>query len=171
MVLFDSHSELKQLYGDFTDKVLQIKSSKTAWGNTNFMSVIEEIVRTRQQQPNIPVEDFPTTLLVVSDMQFDPAGANVQSNYQVAMQKLRAVGLPEIRIVWWWVTGRGTDFPNKLDDKGVILIGGFDGAILSSLLGEESPELEGQKGKGSKRTAYESMLQALNQEILNQIKV
>lgn len=169
VVLFDSRSELKQLYGDFTDKVMQIRSTKTAWGSTNFMSVIEEIVRTRQQQPNIPVEDFPTTLLVVSDMQFDPAGANVQSNYQYAMQKLRAVGLPEIRIVWWWVTGRGTDFPNKLDDTGVILIGGFDGAILSSLLGEEPTE-ENPTDKGSKRTAYESMLQALDQEILNQIQ-
>lgn len=170
VVLFDSHSELKQLSGDFIDKVLQITKGKTAWGNTNFMSVIEEIVRTRQQQPDIPVEDFPTTLLVVSDMQFDPAGTNVQSNYQVAMQKLRAVGLPEIRIVWWWVTGRGGDFTNKLDDQGVVLISGFDGAILSSLLGEE-PAAEKSTGKRQQRTAYESMLQALDQEILNQIKI
>ena len=56
------------------------------------------------------------------------------------MGKLAAVGLPRIRIVWWWVTGRGTDFPSTLDEAGVILVGGFDGAVLSLLLGEDVPE-------------------------------
>ena len=39
-------------------------------GSTNFQSVVDEIVRIRKSNPNIPLEDYPSTLLVVSDMQF-----------------------------------------------------------------------------------------------------
>ncbi|MCI5058452.1 MAG: DUF2828 family protein [Flavobacteriales bacterium] len=170
VIMFDSKSRIKQLKGSFTDKVHQIRSTKTAWGSTNFQSVIDEIVRIRKKNPHIPISDFPSTLVVVSDMQFNPVNGNATSNYEAAMFKLKQVGLPKIRIVWWWVTGRAQDFPSTIDDKGVIMIGGFDGAILSLLLGEE------QKSSGSKKvteklTPLDNMLKALNQEILQNVKL
>ncbi|MEL6923884.1 MAG: DUF2828 family protein, partial [Bacteroidota bacterium] len=169
VIMFDNQSEVKQLYGSFSDKVLQIRSSNIAWGSTNFQSVIEEIVRVREQHPTIPVKDYPTTLVVVSDMQFNPTDGNAQTNYERAMQRLAYVGLPKMRIVWWWVTGRGEDFPNQLDDEGLIMIGGFDGAILSQLLGQEA------KANPSKKlqriTPYDAMLKALDQEVLNKIEI
>ena len=168
--MFDSVSRMLQLKGSFTDKVQQIRTSNAAMGSTNFQSVIEEIVRVRRAQPYIPIEDFPTTLVVVSDMQFNPAGNNTQTNYEAAMRQLRAVGLPNMRIVWWWVTGRGTDFPNQLDDEGVVLIGGFDGSILSLLIGGEEKEV-GAVQKKKALTSYEMMLKALNQEVLQTIQV
>ena len=170
VIMFDNNSRVLQLTGAFTDKVQQIKTTTTAWGSTNFQSVIEEIVRVRKTQPHIPVEDFPTTLVVVSDMQFNPAGANTQTNYEAAMQQLRAVGLPNMRIVWWWVTGRGTDFPNQLNDEGVVLIGGFDGSILSLLIGGEKKEI-GQGPTAKQLTPYEMMLKALDQEVLQAIRL
>lgn len=171
VIMFDERSRALKLSGSFVNKVRQITSSNVAWGNTNFQSVIDEIVRIRTRKPNIPIEDFPTTLLVVSDMQFDPAGSNTQTNYEEAMQKLAAVDLPKMRIVWWWVTGRGGDFPNKLDDEGVILIGGFDGAILSLLLGKENSSAKGTNTNAIRLTPYEAMLTALEQEILDKISV
>ena len=171
VIMFDQKSRALKLSGAFVDKVRQITSSNVAWGNTNFQSVIDEIVRIRNRRPTVPIEDFPTTLLVVSDMQFDPAGSNTKTNYEVAMQKLAAVGLPKMRIVWWGVTGRGGDFPNQLDDEGVILIGGFDGAILSLLLGKERPSEKGTNVQAIRLTPYEAMLAALEQEILDKISV
>jgi len=169
VIMFDQKSRALKLSGEFVDKVRRITTSNVAWGNTNFQSVIDEIVRIRKRKTDIPIEDFPTTLLVVSDMQFDPAGENTQTNYEEAMTKLAAVGLPKMKIVWWWVTGRGADIPNKLDDEGVILIGGFDGAILSLLLGGEA------KSKNAphtiRLTPYEAMQAALEQEILELISV
>ncbi|MEZ4884726.1 MAG: DUF2828 family protein [Chitinophagales bacterium] len=172
VIMFDSESKVKQLSGTFTDKVLQITSANTAWGTTNFQSVIDEIVRVRQQNPKIPVADFPTTLIVVSDMQFNPVNGNTQTNYEAAMQKLAQVRLPRMRIVWWWVTGRGGDFPNKLDDKGVIMIGGFDGSILSLLIGGEQEQVEkGQAKTAVNQTPIEAMLKALNQDVLKKISL
>lgn len=175
VIMFDKQSRVLQLSGSFTDKVLQLLTTTVAWGSTNFQSVIDEIVRVRTQNPNIPVADFPTTLIVVSDMQFNPVGDNTKTNYEAAMQKLKQVGLPPMRIVWWWVTSRGQDFPNKMDDKGVIMIGGFDGSIVSQLLGE-SPKAA--KTASSEKTAVpvtatpaDAMLKALNQEILQRIRM
>ena len=105
--------------------------------------------------------------MVVSDMQFNPTGS-MSTNYEEAMRKLRKVGLPEMRIVWWWVTGRAPDFPSTMEDKGTILIGGFDGAIISMLLGTESQK---KTSHTVHRTPLEMMQMALNQEVLNRIEI
>ena len=172
VVMFDNQSTVKQLSGTFSDKAMQLKTATTAWGSTNFQSVIDEIVRVRRDNPSIPVEDYPTTLLVVSDMQFNPVGRNTQTNYDRAMYKLAAAGLPKMRIVWWWVTGRATDFPSTIDDEGVIMIGGFDGAIMSLLLNEEvQAEAADSKFGKVKNGPYQAMEKALNQELLELIHV
>ena len=170
VIMFDRVSRVKALSGAFSDKIIQLRSATTAWGNTNFQSVIDEIVRIRMESPEIPISEFPTTLLVVSDMQFDSAGRRQRTNYETAMKKLRRVGLPNIRIVWWWVTDRGTDFPSTLEDEGTILIGGFDGAILSLLLNEEDNGIEKDNTR-RKAGPYEAMQKALSQEILELIHV
>lgn len=172
VIMFDQMSRTMKLQGSFSDKVLQIQSKTIAWGSTNFQSVIDEVVRVRQSNPSIPVSDYPSTLVVVSDMQFDPT-EDLQTNYEKAMSKLRAVGLPKIRIVWWWVTGRGQDFPNQIDDEGVIMIGGFDGSILSTLIGEEPKQTTASESVKTDLTInpFEAMLKALDQEILFQLKI
>lgn len=175
VVMFDSTSRLLQLKGSFCERVRQLHSTTTAWGSTNFQSVIDLICQVRRQKPNIPVSEFPTTLLVVSDMQFNPVGGNTETNYKAAMKKLAAVGLPHIKIVWWWVTGRGGDFPSTINDRGVTMIGGFDGAILELLLGGEQPQQQVQGPNGtpapSQKTPYDQMLTALDQELLRQVSV
>lgn len=170
VIMFDKRSRKLQLRGSFVDKVTQIVTTNTAWGNTNFQSVIDEIVRVRKNNPNIPIEDYPETLLVVSDMQFDPSCDN-KTNYESAMDKLQAVGLPKIKVIWWYVTSRGKDFPAKLDDEGCTLIGGFDGAIVSSILGGEVTTIDEDTGEERALNPYENMLKALNQDSLNMVQI
>ncbi len=172
VIMFSDTSTVKKLAGSFSDKVMQIKSTETAWGSTNFQSVIDEIVRVRLANPEIPISDFPTSLLVVSDMQFNPTRGNSMTNYRAAMKKLAAVGLPKIRIIWWWVTGRASDFPSTIDDKNVIMIGGFDGSILSLLLNEEVKQTDSKMPKMNKvKGPYEAMQKALSQEVLELIQL
>jgi len=172
VVMFSDKSKAKQLSGSFSDKVMQLKSTETAWGSTNFQSVIDEIVRVRLVNPEIPISEFPTSLLVVSDMQFNPTRGNSMTNYKAAMRILAEVGLPKIRIIWWWVTGRGTDFPSTLDDENVIMIGGFDGSILSMLLKKEVKTSDSAiQSTASKSGSLEAMQRALDQEVLELIQI
>jgi len=171
VIMFDAASYSKKIEGTFTDKVIQITSEKTAWGSTNFESVITHICDLKKSHPEIPVTDFPETLIVVSDMQFNPVGGNEQTNYQNAMKLLADVGLPKMKIIWWFVTGRGTDFPSTIADEGVTMIGGFDGSVVSLVLGGETTVVDKKTGKVRQLNAYENMLKALDQEVLLQLKV
>lgn len=171
VVMFDTRSRMKQLRGSFTDMVQQITSTTTAWGGTNFQNVIDELIRVRRENPNIPLSDFPKTLLVVSDMQFNPTN-NHQSNYQMAISKLNKVFpkefTDEFKIVWWLCVGRGRDFPSTIDDAGTYLFSGFDGSIVTLLLGGET-KVDKETGKTVQLTMQEMVEVALNQEILTQI--
>ena len=166
VVMFSNTSKVVRLKGTFSQRVKQLAEMDMWMGSTNFQSVIDAIVDVRKQRRKIPIADYPTTILVVSDMQFNPAGANTETNYQQAMKKLRQVGLPHVKIVWWWVTGRGRDFPSQLEDEGVTMIGGFDGSVLELLLGADDAGPD-----GARPGPMDQMLKALDQEVLKQLTV
>ena len=181
VAMFDSESELMTLSGEFTDKLSQIRSCRTAWGSTNFQSLIDLIVRTRQQHPEIPLEDFPTTLLVVTDCQFNPSNGyrynpaigvrEELSNYDMAMAKLKMVFPQEFadsfKIIWWNVAGRHTtDFPSTMEHGGTYMFSGFDGAIISMLLGgdfQEKPNNEAPSMEDIIRMAFDQEVMRLIQ--------
>ena len=182
VIMFDTMSKKLHLKGTFLQKAKQVPMN--AMGSTNFQSVINEIVNIRKANPSIPIEDYPQTLLVVSDMQFNPAaGRNYyrrssgvmtqtdgteKTNYEAAMLKLEEAGLPRINVIWWDVTGRGKDVPVREGDAGTALLSGFDGAIITQILG-------GQLAKDAKKPGEidmkEVMTNALTQEILEQVQL
>ena len=184
VAMFDNTSRLLKLQdGTFSEKLNQIHSTSTAWGGTNFQSLIDLIVETRRKNPSIPLEDYPTTLLVVSDMQFNPSDsysygrygdAQEQTNYEAAMSKLRTV-FPEefvenFQIVWWFCSGQTrpngrklNDVPSTIDNKGTFVISGFDGAVISLLLGGDAKDENGEK---KELDMVELAKAALSQEVL-----
>lgn len=171
VIMFNNESRILKLKGTFCQKVDQIARQSIAWGGTNFQSVIDEIVRVRQQNPQIPVEDYPEILLCVSDMQYNCTGT-IETNYEMLMRKLASVGLPPITCVWWQVNGIFTeDVPSTIDDPGTVLISGMDGAIVTAILGGQEEVIDKQTGEKRKLNPYEQMIKALDQEILNRVQV
>ncbi len=172
VVMFDDTSHVMKLNGGFCDMAKQIVEEKTAWGSTNFQSVIQEIVRIRTKYPEIPLEDYPETLLVVSDMQFNPVHGNIETNYEHMKSELYKVFPKEfvdnMKFIWWQVTGRTKDYPAEIG-SGQIFISGFDGSIVSLMLGSEAKEIEKEKGRPI--TSEEAVELALSQEILSYVNV
>lgn len=172
IAMFDVISRLKKISGTFSQKLNDITSSTIAWGNTNFMSLIDLIIETRVKIPDIPISEYPETLLIVSDMQFDDCGD--KSNYQTAIEKLLEVFPKEyvnnFKIVWWYCSGmETTDFPSTMEDAGTYMISGFDGAVISFLLGGEG--LKDKFGNVIEKPTMEDMaLSALNQPFLLNIR-
>lgn len=174
VIMFDNTSYVKQLEGTFTEMYQQIRRERTAWGSTNFQSVIQEIVRVRKRNPKIPLEDYPTTLLVVSDMQFNPVGS-YETNYEIAKRELAAVfpqdWVDDFKFIWWQVNGRRTnDVPATMDDGGCYFISGFDGSIVTMLLGGESQVVDEKTGEKRLPTMEELVQIAMNQEVLKLLK-
>ena len=170
VVMFDSYSRTLRLDGTFCEKADQIMNSGTAWGSTNFQSIIDLMVRQRRKKPDIKIEDWPNSILVVSDMQFDNVGN--QTNIDLAKKKLYDVFPSEyvdnLKFIWWHVNSKKKDFPSEVG-TGQIFISGYDGSIISLLLGAEVKAYEEKVGRPI--TTEESIAIALSQEILAYIEV
>lgn len=184
VIMFNDNSSIAQLQGTFSDMLSQIPVN--AMGSTNFMSVVEELARFRKENPTIPLEQYPTTLLVVSDMQFNPTQRkflgysyethkyeyqDVSTTYEDAKNVLYKAFPKEfvdnMKFVWWNVNGEHENMPATLDNKGCFFFSGFDGAILSLLLNEEPNEIKEKPQK----TMDEVLTDALNQEVLQFVTV
>ena len=168
VIMFDTTSYVKQLRGDFCQMMRQLP--KNAMGGTNFLSVVKRIVKIRTDNPSIPLEDYPTTLLVVSDMQFNATGG-VDTNYERCKAMLLEVFPQEFvdnfKFVWWNVATATRDFPSRINDGGTFLLSGFDGSVISLLLGEELTE----KTKKKPQTMQELVDVALSQEVFSLLKI
>ena len=181
VIMFDDISRIKQLSGSFSEMWRQIPDD--AMGSTNFQSVVDEIVRVRKNHPEVPLEDYPATLLVVSDMQFNPTSSywgvgtpeDIETNIEAAKRKLRSEfpddWVDNFKFIWWNVTSRRTeDFPSTLSDGGSYFFSGFDGAIISLLLGGDAEVVDQTTGEKRKPTMEEVIKAAFEQEILALIK-
>lgn len=182
---FSDNAILEKLKGSFCDRVAYLTRHDTefysnSWGSTNFQGVIDLLVKIRQQNPDIPLNEYPETLLVISDMQFNPSTnwgqpthEQSETNYETARRKLNAVGLKDVRIIWWYVNGAGTDFTSKMNDKGVYQIGGFDPVNLKALMGldatkDEKKDFNAQEKK--EENPLDGMMNFLSQPIFNLIQ-
>lgn len=168
VIMFDDVSYTKKLKGSFCEMLKQIP--RDAMGGTNFLSVIKKIVDIRKNNPSIPLEDYPQTLLVVSDMQFN-ATEGIDTNYERSKTMLLEVFPQEFvdnfKFIWWNVATKVKDYPSQINDGGTFLLSGFDGSIISLLLGEEFSNKE----KKTPKTMIELVDVALNQEIFNFLKI
>lgn len=168
--MFDDISTIKKLSGSFSDKINQIQSERTAWGSTNFESVITLLIKMRKENPEIPISDFPDTLLVVSDMDFNPVGGNSETNYENALKRLSEVGLGEMKFIWWRpCVPKSPNQPATIDDNGVYFMSGFDGSTISLLLGGE--QKIDKNGKVIKPTMKEKLEEAYTQELLSFLEI
>lgn len=189
---FSDSPIILKLAGGFCDRLNTLKTDRkfqqVAWGSTNFQGVIDMLCQIKLNNPEIPTKEFPDTLLVLSDMQFNPAPrlywtptvtqlqTLTDTNYEVARKKLNDAGLKEMRIIWWFLNGEATDFPSNMDDKGVYMIGGFDPVNLMSLLGlniQKNAKIETPNNSNQKvsETPLDGMMNFLSQPIFNLIEV
>lgn len=169
---FDDVSNFYQLKGTFTE--MMSKLPRVGCGGTNFIGAIDEIIRVRKNNPNIPLEDYPKTLLAISDMQFNCYRGNVEgTNYEVMKNKLYEAFpkefVDDMKFIWWHVTANYNDFPSTIDEPGCYFFSGFDGAIISLLLGVE--EKKNENGETIKPTMEELINQAFSQEVLKYVTI
>lgn len=174
---FDSTSHLFQLGGTFTEMLNHLPN--VGCGGTNFDGAIDEIIDLRKSElgKSIPLEDYPTILIAISDMQFNYSvygdSSKGETNYEKLKQKF-ARHFPQewcdkLQFIWWQVNARDKVYPSTIADKGTYFISGFDGAVISILLGGEQKVNE--KGEIVLKTSEELVEEVLNQDILKSLQL
>ena len=72
----------------------------------------------------------------------------------------------DFKMVWWYCSNRETsDFPSNMDCGGTYMVSGYDGSIISFILGGE--EVNPETGQKVTPTMEEVISKALTQEVLN----
>ena len=115
----------------FSDAVFNIFDN--AVGSTRIDLALESILEMAKFF-SLKQEQMPTTLLIVSDMQFSEGTSSNGTQVEIAMRNFKASGYEAPKIVYWDTAGylgsQATVF-----DKNIALVSGFSGAILKSIFG------------------------------------
>lgn len=178
IIMFDNTSYPYTIGTDsFCDNLRNLPS--VPCGGTNFQSVVEEICKIRAEHPEIPLEDYPKTILVVSDMEFNATNywnRGGITNFEYSKDTLKRY-FPEefvdnMKFIWWDVASRygNNHYEGTANDNGAYFFSGFDGSIISMLLNEDAVKDEAT-GEVRRPTAEELVIKALNQEILTYIQL
>lgn len=106
--------------------------------NTNIQAVFD-LILARALNANVPQEDMPNILLIISDMEFDSCARGNDgrhfTNFEMIQKKYRQAGYEMPTLVFWNVNSRNTQTPVTINDKGVVLISGCSPVVLKYALG------------------------------------
>ncbi|MBQ7154060.1 MAG: DUF2828 family protein [Synergistaceae bacterium] len=140
-ITFSAVPQLVEVKGvDITEKVNFCASYNEA-ANTDLQKVFELILNTAVKH-NIPQEEMPSTLYIISDMEFDDCTENSgMTNFEHAKQAFSEKGYSLPQVVFWNVDSRNNQQPVTRNEQGVILVSGVSPRIFGMIKsGNLSPE-------------------------------
>lgn len=104
--------------------------------NTNLLVAFTVLLRVAVDN-NLPYEEMPDTILILSDMEFDCC-VRGGTNYLNIKEKYEKSGYALPKIVFWNLKGRIGNVPVRAKDENTALISGFSPVIVKSVLGQEN---------------------------------
>lgn len=146
VLTFESNPQLVYVGGDTLYEQLS-KIKRAPWGgSTNICAAFELILDMIKDAETI----MPEKIIIVSDMQFNEADENYNTNYECISNKFSEAGYKLPHIVFWNVNGCSKDFQVESNAPNVSMISGFSVDILKCVLEAKIP------------TPYDTMMAALN---------
>ncbi len=134
---FSGKPELLHLKGNVVQKAQQMV--KSSWDmNTNLVKAMDKIVSTAVAG-NVPQEDMPKMLLILSDMQFDQCARFDDSAMQMIKRKFGDAGYAVPQIVFWNLNA-ADNVPVKYDQRGAALVSGFSPSIVKAVLSADTDQ-------------------------------
>jgi hypothetical protein len=140
-ITFSEDPELQQLNGTLSERYEQLTQS--SWGMSTNLEKVFKLILKQAKRHNIPQEQMPSKILILSDMEFNEAlgqrrhkeGENSVSAIEMMDIYFEEAGYKRPDIIFWNIQSRGNNVPVKFDEKGTALVSGFSPSILKSILG------------------------------------
>ena len=134
---FSGSPELLHLKGNVVQKAQQMVKSNWAM-NTDLVKAMDKILKTAKDG-NVPQEEMPEMLLILSDMQFDQCARFDDSAMQMIARMFEAAGYELPKIVFWNLNA-ADNVPVKYDARGVAMVSGFSPAIMKAVLSGDTEQ-------------------------------
>lgn len=139
-ITFSSTPQWEIIRGDsLRDKVENL--SKAEWGMSTNLEAVLDLILDTAIKAKCPQDDLPSTLFIFSDMQFDYAccNANTDTLYKIMRRKYLKHKYKMPNVVFWNLrASHGAQCPVTMDEAGTALVSGFSAELLKLFLdGEE----------------------------------
>lgn len=106
---------------------------KTPWGmGTNLELVFTRLLETAKKS-NVPKEDMPKVLYIISDMEFNSATRADKTLFEAMQQKFSEAEYEMPLVVFWNVDSKKNNVPVFSDEKGVYLVSGCSPVVFKSV--------------------------------------
>lgn len=145
---FTSQSRLQKITGKTLQAKMRSIESAEWGGSTNLQSAFDAILNAAIKSKASPKE-MPSTLYIISDMQFDQAtgqtdygygvSRNTKTNFEVIKQKYAAAGYEMPHVVFWNANAWGNDAPATMYDENVTLISGSNQSTFQYVVEGKTP--------------------------------
>ncbi len=129
---FSHKPELLHMKGNINQKIDQMVKSKWEM-NTNLHAAFNKILDVAVKG-NVPQEEMPVMVLILSDMQFDQCVKHDNSAIEMIERKYVAAGYKVPQVVFWNLNASYGNAPVKFDKGGTALVSGFSPAIVKPIL-------------------------------------
>ncbi len=129
---FSNKPELLHLKGNINQKIDQMVKSKWEM-NTDMIAAFKKILEVAVKG-NVPQEEMPSMVLILSDMQFDQCVEYDDSALQAIERTYRNAGYEMPKVVFWNLNSSYGNAPVKFNESGTALVSGFSPAIVKPLL-------------------------------------
>ena len=132
-ITFSENPQLVEIKGETIQEKVHYCKTFNEVANTNIQRVFELILSTAVKH-KLPQEELPTTLYIISDMEFDwcAEGADI-TNFQYAQTIFAEAGYQLPRVVFWNVDSRNAQQPVTKNEQGVALVSGCSPRIFGML--------------------------------------
>jgi len=134
LMTFSHEPKLFRIFGNLSERYNQVRQAP--WGmNTNLEAAFKAILR-HGEQNHVKPQDMPTTLLILSDMEFDSCITNPNSTlYENLQDQYTYSGYMLPKVVFWNLSSRHKNFPVTIRDERTALVSGYSPSIVKQVLG------------------------------------
>lgn len=131
---FSTHPKIEKLLGNLSERYEQLNDAD--WNMSTdleraFKTILEQAVKF-----NVPKDQMPTMMLILSDMEFDSASEWNLSSQKMIDKLYEENGYNTPKIVYWNLNSDGGNFPVTQNEIGVSLVSGFSPSIMKTLLSD-----------------------------------
>ena len=145
--------------------------SRADWGMNTNLEAAYKLILNQAVKHNVPQDEMPTQILILSDMEFDEATSTRGGWYsrdikternptaqEMVKKMFSDAGYEMPNIIYWNIQSRGENVPVRFDEQGTALISGFSPSIMTSLL------------SGASMTPVSIMMETIGKERYSRIK-
>ena len=131
-ITFSSHPTLQKLEGNrLKDKITSLDGA--TWNYNTDLNAVFELILDIATTNNLDESEMPTTIIVISDMEFDSACQNV-TNFSQIKKDYSLAGYKMPVIVFWNVNSRTGKQPVTETTEYAMLVSGFSPSIIETVL-------------------------------------